>query len=109
MMTDQAASIAGDATAGTATATQVAILQIPEYYTTQSWEDWMECLHFHLLRHQVMNEEMKKAMLLDLVGIKVFGLAKNLITPAMLWTATYAQIVDTLTGNFESQPSQLHC
>jgi len=85
-----------------------ALRKIEEYCaSTKDWPQYIERLEFFLVANKVMDEDLKRATLLSVIGPCTFKVLWNLLAPDKLGDKTYAQLVKVLTDHFSPRPSEI--
>ena len=71
--------------------------KIGEYCAdTEEWTQYVKRLEFSLIANKVIEEEMKRATLLSVIGLRTFKLLRNLFTPEKPGDKPYADLVKVL-------------
>ena len=82
--------------------------KIGEYCAdTEEWIQYVECLEFFLIADKVTEEEMKRATLLSVIGLRTFKLLRNLLTAEKPGDKPYSNLVKMLTDHFSLKPSEI--
>ncbi len=74
---------------------------------TQSWEEYCEILDNFFEANDIDNAEKQRAILLSVVGSKIYSLIQNLLSPDKPKSKSYAQLVYLLKKHFNPKPSEI--
>ena len=78
----------------------------PSYQATDNWKTYIARLDQHYLAHSVPDDK-KKSCFLAWAGNEIYELTKKLYANKNLDTATYAEIIASLSTHFESTTHEL--
>ena len=75
--------------------------------SSEEWPQYIERLEFFLIVNKVINDALKLATLLSVMGPRTFKLLQNLLTPAKPSEKWYTELVEVLTDHFSPKQSEI--
>lgn len=81
--------------------------QLEPYKLTSPWNHYRERLEFYFEANGVLNDNMKRAIFLTMVGEMTYEVIRSLCTPLSPRDITYAEIIERLDTHFNPIPNEI--
>lgn len=89
------------------TAAVSTIGQLEPYKQTSSWNNYRERLEFYFEANGVLNDNIKRAIFLTMVGEETYEVIRFLFTPLAPRDVTYTEILERLDTQFNPIPNEI--
>ena len=79
--------------------------KIDEFTDSDNWTQYIERLNYYFQANDITDGTKKRNILLTVCGSKIYGLIRNLLSPAKLDTKSYDQISKLVEKHLNPKPS----